>query len=227
MVIPYGRPVGTSGEWRLRSFNWLAARWAALCPEYEVIVAAPDDYADPGTFNRPQAINRAVLQASGAVLIVADADTAFDAGWPQAAVESIYSGRSAWVLPQWYRRLARRSTSRLVRRDPDGPIEGIVEEETEYSWSGLVVVPRDGFDACGGFDERFTGWGHDDIAFGVAMETLWGYHSRLPGQATHLWHPSPLEHNYGQPNNTAQRELAEEYVAAADDVAAMRAVRFG
>lgn len=226
VLIPYGQPDGETGEWRNRSFEWVRARWKYLCPGYEVIVAAPDRHDDPGRFNRPQAINRAAARASGDVLIIADADTAFDEGWPASAVDAVTRGGAPWVLPYIYRKLDRDSTADLVRKGPTAELTGTIEEQTEFSWSGLVVVSRVGFETVGGFDERFTGWGHDDIAFGLCAEALIGHHRRPGGQALHLWHPTPLEHNYGHATNGEQYALAQRYIAATDE-SAMREVRFG
>jgi hypothetical protein len=50
-----------------------------------------------------------------------------------------------------------------------------------------VVVPRPLWDAVGGFDERFEGWGGEDDAFHAACRALCGT-ERLRGVAWHLWH---------------------------------------
>ena len=52
-----------------------------------------------------------------------------------------------------------------------------------------MVMTRDTFIAAGGFDERFIGWGGDDDAFMVTLETLCGNYIKLDREVIHLWHP--------------------------------------
>jgi hypothetical protein len=53
-------------------------------------------------------------------------------------------------------------------------------------------MPRAVFDDLGGFDERFKGWGFEDMAFQSAICGLYGY-ERIPGDVVHLWHPRSEE----------------------------------
>jgi hypothetical protein len=50
-------------------------------------------------------------------------------------------------------------------------------------------MPREAFEAVGGWDERFRGWGGEDHSAMRAVDTLYGPHKTLPGQVLHLWHP--------------------------------------
>jgi len=53
----------------------------------------------------------------------------------------------------------------------------------------IHIVPREGFQTVGGWDERFRGWGGEDHAAMAAMDTLYGPHKTLPSSVTHIWHP--------------------------------------
>jgi GT2 family glycosyltransferase len=55
-----------------------------------------------------------------------------------------------------------------------------------YSPSGCFITPRDVWDRVGGYDERFTGWSHEDAAFLLAAGVI----DRLSGPMYHFWHRS-------------------------------------
>lgn len=211
ILIPYG----PDGGWRDRAFEWNLARWKHWFPAAEICIGEPDEWnGTAGEFNRPQAINRAAREATGGILVVADADTTFSSGFQVV---------DDWVLPRSYAKLTEEFTHQLLAV-PEAVVEPWLFEWEGASWSGLLVLPREAFELVGGFDERFTGWGHDDIAFGVCVDTLYRPHLRGEYSALHLWHPTPFVDNYGQPNNEVQRLLAVEYVKAAGHPARMRAV---
>jgi hypothetical protein len=58
----------------------------------------------------------------------------------------------------------------------------------ESAYGGIHIVPRRLWDASGGYDERFLGWGSEDAAFQFACTVLGGYKA-LRGDVYHLWHP--------------------------------------
>jgi hypothetical protein len=68
----------------------------------------------------------------------------------------------------------------------------IVERTNPVSWSCCIAVPRAVFEDLGGFDERFRGWGYEDMAFQSIIVGLypWG---RVEGDVIHLWHPRSEE----------------------------------
>lgn len=55
-----------------------------------------------------------------------------------------------------------------------------------YAPGGNLIVPRAEWDRVGGYDERFTGWSHEDAAFLFAV----GEFDRLSGPMYHFWHRS-------------------------------------
>ena len=101
--------------------------------------------------------------------------------------------------------------------------------ETEYTFdnatgSVLVITPAAWWRA-GGMDERYRGWGMEDVAFRCAADTLLGPTIRHDGTAHHLWHPitwSPHTPEYQ--HNAA---LLERYQQAVGNPAAMRALITG
>lgn len=205
-------------------------RNAWLASGAELIVESPGPGASPAEFNHPAAINAAAAKASGDVLIVADADCLWTpTALPELLVEAVRSG-SHWALPRRYAQLTSSQSSRVVKRGTP-PHEGMLDRAQwvgdSVSWAGLVCVRAEDFATVGGYDERWSWWGADDMAFGLTMETLIGPHERVAGSVLHLWHPAPLAQTYGHEKHRGQYDLGERYKAAAGDREAMLQVRFG
>lgn len=207
---------------RERIWKWLERRWAELAADAELVVQEAPPGADPSEFNHPRAINQAAERARGDIFIVADADTAFALDFIERACAEVAAGAS-WVLPRFYDQLDRPSTMALLDRPPTVAIAGYDRDwqGDGVSWSGLVVVPREGFEMVGGYDERWERWGGDDVAFACSMNTLWGEVVRLPGAAMHLWHSR--EHLDAQPED--QHKLMYRYLEASGNPEAIREVQ--
>lgn len=225
ILVPYG-PAGAERE---RAWAWNEQRWRRLLPEAELVVASPDHVGVPGEFNRPLAINRAAEIATGDVFVIADSDTAvaeeplFEATW------LVWKQNVPWVLPQRYVRLDEATSDAWLRQEPESEPPASwpdgVAEEWPANVSGNVVVTRENFEAVGGFDERFKGWGWDDGAFACAVSTLCGDPLRLVGHfAWHLWHPRPPEDSVWGPYAARQQQLGGRYVEASGNEDAMRAL---
>lgn len=196
----------------------------------ELIVQSPGPGAHPGEFNHPAAINAAAASASHELLIVADADCLWTpTDLPALLVEAVQGG-AHWAMARRYAQLTVTQSRRLVKRS--APPSEVLLQRAQWvgdsvSWAGLICVRAKDFAEVGGYDERWAWWGADDVAFGLSMETLVGPHVRVPGSILHLWHPTPLAHNYGHERHPEQYALGERYKAAAGDREAMLQVRFG
>ena len=84
----------------------------------------------------------------------------------------------------------------------------LVERTNPISWSCCIVFPRPVWDDLGGFDERFEGWGFEDMALQSVVVGLYG-HERIEGDVYHLYHPRSEERIVaGHPATTATREYA-------------------
>jgi len=185
LLVPF-RDDGTRG----RVADWLLHRWAQRLPEAQVIVAE-DDGRDP--FCKAMAVNRAAAQAAGDVLGILDADCWIRATHTRKAVNLIVSGKAPWVIPanRCYR-LTREFTERLLAMDPGENIPPVFRDGREREGTvvaGLVLFPRAAWDLVGGMDERFRGWGSEDVSWLAILDTLWGRHVQLTHPLLHLWHP--------------------------------------
>ncbi|GMU51005.1 MAG: hypothetical protein AMXMBFR33_01510 [Candidatus Xenobia bacterium] len=181
-----------------RDLIWerLKKRWALLHPKLRVY----EGHHDRGPFNRSAAINRAARAADRDgrwhFAVIIDSDIFIPVGQLEAALKRARTtGRVTWAFRRW-RGLDRASTDRLVRDQAgllaqglDGAdLDHLVEKTNPLSWSCCFVVPRPVWDDLGGFDERFRGWGWEDMAFQSAVCGLHG-HERIDGDVFHLWHP--------------------------------------
>ncbi len=68
-----------------------------------------------------------------------------------------------------------------------------------YFLTGNASVPRHEFDAVGGFDESFTGYGHEDLELGYRLQRV----AKLPIvyeplAVNYHWHPVPFEEQKGR-----------------------------
>jgi len=90
----------------------------------------------------------------------------------------------------------------------------------------VVVVNRRLWDAVGGFDEGFQGWGWEDNAFRSACLTFGdGDFIRLEGTVWHLHHKSAKAEAKGSPSWSANMARGERYRTNAGDKEALRAIQ--
>lgn len=87
---------------------------------------------------------------------------------------------------QW--RSVTEESTLAVLAGADGPLEFDEVREGGQSVSGVIVVPRRVWDAVGGFDEGFTEYGWEDVAFAHAC-SLVAPVRRVDGPCWHLRHP--------------------------------------
>lgn len=142
-----------------------------------------------GPFNRGAAINAAAAEAAQWDLaVIVDSDVVADPDQVAAAVESARtSGRMTLAFDR-YSGLDAAMTDRILAGYDGSWSSGSKLKMTTHV-SSIVVVPRALWETVGGFDERFRGWGHDDVAFHAACQVLGGGVDRVPGTVWHLWHP--------------------------------------
>jgi hypothetical protein len=184
-------PRRNDGGHRDKLWEYARARWEKYLPDVEIF----EGHHDRGSFNRAAAINRAARAAGAWDLgIVIDSDVMVSTSQARAAIDrAAETGRVTWGHRRW-RGFHESWTERWVRERRDlGPeldrdeMDLYVERTNPLSWSCFIVFPRPVFDDLGGFDERFRGWGFEDMAAQSIVVGLYG-HERIEGDLIHLFH---------------------------------------
>jgi hypothetical protein len=192
--------------WRDRLWNYVRAQLTRNV-EWPVI----EGFSENGPFNRAAALNDAAARYPWRIAVIHDADSVVDPPRLRAAVNAARQG--LLVLPHdSFRSLTQRGTNEVLRgrvRPEQAPTRW-TRPETK---SSCLCVSRDLWDAAGGFDERFQGWGFEDAAFYAACRRLSGV-QRIGGPVHHLWHPRSKEKDPGRSDYVRNRELAERYKSA-------------
>lgn len=178
----------------------------------------------PGeSFCRGTAINRAaedpVAQAVD-VLMIADADIILGASHQakEGALQAREGGRYVVCFSHLHC-LNRQGTDRVYEgKTPRGQRDYL--ESVSMIWGGVFAVPRQLFDEVQGFDERFIGYGAEDLAFLVSCSTLGGPKLRITGVAWHMTH----EPNPDRDHMAANGQLASRYRSVDGDPDGVRAL---
>jgi hypothetical protein len=93
------------------------------------------------------------------------------------------------------------------------------EQSVDNTWSSCWAISRESWDAVGGFDERFVGWGAEDWMWMSACHALFGI-VRAPGNSFHLWHGRDGEGDH--PHYDKNIALGNRYLAVRNEEAPMR-----
>lgn len=187
-------PRRADGGQRDRVWRWLKSRLP-----FEVFEGHHDD----GPFNRSAALNAAAVAAGDwDVAIVNDADCLVPADQLHTAAAQAFASARLVLAFDTYHYLSRLGTERVLN--------GCRHFEACTEWSDQignspVAVPRALWDRVGGFDERFIGWGYEDVAFVEAC----GGADRIAGPLFHQWH-EPGERE-AQPHFLANRSVLVEH----------------
>lgn len=188
---------------RSRTWHWLQVYWRYALPEAEFITGSNDETP----FCKTAAVNDAFSRARGDVIVIMDADCYMDADVIRDCAREIREARKAgqklWFIPyRRFYRLSKDAAKQLLLSDPLEPltfgdpppsreVEHIWRNSSGHWWGALIqIMPREAFELAGGMDERFKGWGSEDISFMHAVDTLYGKHKTANAPVYHLWHPS-------------------------------------
>ena len=216
VIIPFQTDRGP----RERIYHWVRKFYAQTMPEAELVLGFLDDKE----INKSKAVNQAVKQATKDILVLADADVVYDPNLIAKAILHVH--QAAMVVPfTEIRDMNQPGTERLLAAEPVWPVEVKQEEnmKSPLMYEGfagkLIVMHRKHFEAVGGFDERFIGWGGEDDAFSLSVRTICGELVNLEGAIYHMWHPPSTYRT--NPHGKANRELLQRYDQANGNQEAM------
>lgn len=201
IVIPYRY----RSPQRDRAFNFVFSRLYEQWPGFEISVADSEDE----DFSRSKAINQAVKQSHGDFLVICDADTICNTE-PLTAALRYAQEHNTWAYPYGiYYNLTENDTQRILAGSPTQQLSQpiVYEHALDYVVSGMFVIPRWAFEAAGGFNPDFIGWGYEDDAFHHVVRKVLGPAHRVDGFISHLYHDAPESERFGQPNIERNRRI--------------------
>jgi len=198
LLIPFhGRD-----KYRRKILRWVIKYMRNALPDCEIIIGR----AAGNPFCKTRAMNRAARRANGKVLVILDADAYIDADvidrCADRIIEEQKEGNRLWFVP--YRKLYRLTEAATLKvlgsapkfpyKFPTPPDACDVESTTKASYGHrygamIMMFPREAYNILGGFDERFVGWGGEDVALLRSLDTLYAKHKSTRNQILHLWHP--------------------------------------
>ncbi len=195
-------PFQSTDPQRRKVLKWVIKYWQNELPDAEIVIGRSRSNRP---FSKTEALNNAADKATGKVLVILDADAYISGEIINRCADRILEelDNHLWYVP--YRklwRLTKEITEQIVESDPADPLRLPDPPPLEYidgDWqlhsyghrygAMLMMFPREALDVLGCFDERFRGWGGEDVAFLRAMDTLWGKHKTTKNSIYHLWHP--------------------------------------
>lgn len=208
-LIPYRRDSRErERNWERTRLQWLHFGWKSYVGD-----------SDGELFSRAQAINNAARQAKNEnVFCIADVDFLFGGDQAVEAAE-IALRECAHVVPYSTMHVLGSDATRKVC-DGQDPTTVDILDSVSLTWVSAAVVSRELFERVKGFDERFVGYGEEDLAFVASTGTM-GTKLRVNGLAYHLSHGEPFKDH---PLRQANRDLCSRYRGADGDRRAMRAI---
>lgn len=222
MTFPIIVPWAATGPYAAhRSVLWQYCRrwWTDNLPHNPLIWGCVPEQG----FTRSRARNGAAKMAGDwDVAVFADADIVPGSAdqVATAADEALRTGKLVYAHTRRLQ-LGEEST-RLVTQYGHDIGTAPIEADNTNTYSGVYAVPRTLWDEVEGFDERFIGWGFEDIVFMIACTAIGGGHHRVPGVIWHLWHPRGEEQHDDYPTS---EDLWRRYVECNWDATAIKAVR--
>ncbi|WP_051633787.1 glycosyltransferase family 2 protein [Bacillus sp. UNC41MFS5] len=209
IIIPFQTDNGP----REAAFKWLVKYYSIVMPKAEIVIGTINE----NDVNKAKAVNMAAKKATRDIFVILDADIVVTREIIEESIKLL--DKAAWVVPftKIYD-VPYELTRNLLKTEPTGPIDINKEKCNKVNWlyngfAGKInIIPRKNFEAVGGFDERFIGWGGEDDAFSHAVNTICGYFVNYKGSIFHLWHPSSSYHS--NPNSKANIALLNRYIEA-------------
>jgi hypothetical protein len=207
-------PWRTDHGQRHRVWEACARRWGDLFPDSRLFLGT--SHGQP--FNRSAARNAAVeeftrYRPNWDVVLLADADVMVYER--RQVVEAIRLARRTGHMVfahTWRAGLGQDATEQvLAGADPSAMVR---DEWDANTFSSCYAVPRSLWDTLGGFDERYVGWGLEDVAFHRAAGAMAGVDRVDQGVVFHLWHPRSRAEQEENPHYPANHRLWQRYLDA-------------
>lgn len=218
VIVPYRSDSGLREE----IWTWLSKRWKDVYPDFELCVAD----SESEEFSRSEARNNAFADSTGDIVIIADADSIPTTRTLLACVDAVSKDSDVWaVAHDKYFMLNEEATVGVMAQPASlqisPPPTSMLLRPPFVSYAGMLVMHRNSYEEVGGYDERFKGWGLEDWAFRVSLDTLKQPLQRTPGALLHMYHGPPNGKTFGTPPNQYNQTLYKEYEKASGNTEAM------
>jgi GT2 family glycosyltransferase len=160
-------------------------------------------------YNRSHSFNLGANHARAPVLLLHDNDMLVPAGYGRRLLDRIARGYAVVNPKRFIFYLNENHSARVLAGTADfdaTPAEAIVQN---LEAGGSLAITTEAYQAIGGMDEGFVGWGGEDNEFWDRCLTrptwIWGYEPIV-----HLWHRAqPLKHRPDNPNLTRARNVMQ------------------
>jgi glycosyltransferase involved in cell wall biosynthesis len=175
-------------EYRIKNYAKVKKFWQNF--GFKIIEVYPENI-DNFFYNKSLCANIAALEADSKILIFADADCLIAPEAVKKAIIDIDSGRHSWGTINTH-------VLRLSKEETEIFLEDSLPISKEKSYvgqkcGGLFLITRDLFIKIGGYDERFEGWGGEDTALSLLLDSIEkGYLPEKEEVLVHLWHPCQI-----------------------------------
>jgi hypothetical protein len=199
-------PFRGDGDWRDTIWAHCERLWSVL--PYELVIGR---CADDRPFSVAEAFNDAASRATGDIFVLYGADQLPDR-------DRIEWGIQQLETHQWCALYG--ATAGYDMTGTNAILAGYLPENVVMGPSvpfctGILAIRREAWIP---FDERFYGWGCEDTAHRLALETIYGLSPEPTGTLRCLYHPAAPRDRFD-----TNAGLVGEYIAAATSTEAMRA----
>jgi glycosyltransferase involved in cell wall biosynthesis len=159
-------------------------------------------------FNKSMLLNRGVELAKAPVVLLHDADILVPRDYLSLALKRIEAGFEAIRPLRFLFYLDQGSTSHLIDEGALSDQETI-DRVAQNSQGGSTLIRKTTYRAIGGHDERFLGWGGEDLEFLERLRTQRLFRGGFM-PALHLWHPPALNKASGGRNQRLLSDLRSQ-----------------
>jgi N-terminal domain of galactosyltransferase/Glycosyl transferase family 2 len=207
LLVPFSP--GLSAD-RDRIWTWAREYWRHHLAGAQIVMGHDPQHklAQAGhPFSKTSAVNAAAHHARGDILVILDADAYVHPSIVLDAAREIRharaTGRKLWYVPyRHFYRLSPDATERVLTSDPRDPwhpstppppedVDPTVHASSSYGhhfMAMIAIMPREAFEATGGMDPRFAGWGGEDVSYMRCVDTIYSPHKTLDRSVFHLFH---------------------------------------
>ena len=181
-------PFGNETPWRSKALEYTKTWYEERLEGSPIHVGI-----HTGTWSKAQAVAQALSRSREPVIVIADADCVTPG--LQDAVHAVRQG-AAWAVPHLkVYRMSPEATCQIYEGVPPGSLTGRTRwlDQNPYKGfegGGVTVLRREVYLDCP-LDPAFTGWGQEDEAWAVSLNSLHGAPWRGVAPLYHLWHEKP------------------------------------